>query len=247
MEIARARADREVFGRYGFKIVVEDVRLCRNDGFQSARLAQEIGRQNLDGGSGIAGADGPDNVGEMLRTAVGEIVAVDRSDDDMFEAKFFDGLCNVFGLMGVERGRQTGAHIAEGAGAGADFAHDHHRGVLLAPALADVGTARFLANGDEIVLAHDLLGFAVNGRTGRLDPDPVGLAQHLGVGTLRLFRVSWRFGAYGIEKSDHCVLFRTRQADVSNTLTKVTTNTAPAAATLSWRMSQFAIGTSMPK
>ena len=35
---------------------------------------------------GAALADGADDVGEMLRAAIGEIVAVDRGDDDMREA-----------------------------------------------------------------------------------------------------------------------------------------------------------------
>src|SRR5690606_4946747 len=208
VEIAGAGTDREVFRRHGFEIVVEDVGLGGDDDLKRAFLAQEVRRQDLDGGARVAGADGEDHVGEMPGTAIGQIVAIDRSDDDMFEAELFDGLGDVFGFVGVEGGRQAGAHVAEGAGAGADFAHDHHGGVLFRPALADIGAAGFLADGDQPVLADDLLGFAIYGRTRRLDPNPVGLAQHFGVGPPGLFRMTGGL-AYGrIEKRYHICPYR---------------------------------------
>ena len=40
------------------------------------------------------------------------------------------------------------------------------------PAFPDVGAARLFAHGDKLLVADDLLGFGIDGRTGRLDPDP---------------------------------------------------------------------------
>ncbi len=123
----------------------------------------------------------------MLGAAIGQIVAIDRSDHHMVEAELGDGVGDVLRLVRIERRGNAGGHVAEGAGAGADLAHDHHGRVLLAPALADVRAARFLADRHEIVLAHDLLGFLVDGRTGRPHPDPVRLAQHFRIGPVGLF------------------------------------------------------------
>ena len=61
--------------------------------------------------AGRGGADGADRAGEMLGAAVGEIVAVDRGDDDMGEAELGDGVGDARGLAGVERVRQAGATL----------------------------------------------------------------------------------------------------------------------------------------
>ena len=123
---------------------------------ERAVLAQEIGRQDFDGRLRAALADGADGLGEMPRAAVGEIVAVDRGDDDVLEAQLGDRLADVRRLVRVERAGQAGLDVAEGAGARAGVAHDHQGGVLLLPALADIGAAGFLADGEQAVLAHDL-------------------------------------------------------------------------------------------
>ena len=65
------------------------------------------------------------------------------------------------GSLGIERPRQPGRHVAEGAGARAGVAHDHHGGVALRPALADVGAGRLLAHRDEPVLAQHAARLAV--------------------------------------------------------------------------------------
>ncbi len=147
MEIARARPHREVERGHGFQIMVEHVGLGFDHFFERAVLAQEIGGEHLDGGLRTAGADGAHGVGKMRSAAVGEIVAVDAGDDDMREAELGGRLRHVFRLGRVERARQPGLHIAEGAGARAGVAHDHEGGVLLLPALADVGAAGLLTHG----------------------------------------------------------------------------------------------------
>ena len=94
-EIARARPHRQVVRRHGFEIVVEDVGPRRDDDLRGAVLAQEIRRQHFDRGRRAARADGADHRGEMRGAAVGEIVAVDRGDDDMGEAELCGGLGDV--------------------------------------------------------------------------------------------------------------------------------------------------------
>ena len=84
-------------------------------------------------------------------------------------------LADMRGLVRVERARQTGLHVAEGAGARAGVAHDHEGGVLLLPALADIRAAGLLAHRDQAVVAHDLVRVDIAGRHRRLDADPVGL------------------------------------------------------------------------
>ena len=113
--------------------------------------------------------------GEMLRAAVGEIVAVDRGDDDMGEAQLGGRLADMRRLARIERAGQTGLDVAEGAGARAGVAHDHEGGVLLLPALADIRAAGLLAHGVQAVVAHDALRGEIAGRHRRLDADPVGL------------------------------------------------------------------------
>ena len=95
MEIARARPHGEILRRHGFEIVVEHVGLGGDDDFERAVLAQEIRRQDFDGGPRRVRADGADGLREMLSSAVGKIVAVDRGDDDVVEAKFRRCLADV--------------------------------------------------------------------------------------------------------------------------------------------------------
>ena len=152
VEIARARPHREIERRHGFEIVVEDVGPRRDHHFERAVLAQEIRRQDFDRGRRAARADGADDLREMLGAAVGEIVAIDRGDDDMGEAELAGRLRDMLRLGGIERAGQPGLDVAEGAGARAGVAHDHEGGVLLVPALADVRAARLLAHRDQAVL-----------------------------------------------------------------------------------------------
>src|SRR4029077_2574840 len=87
-----------------------------------------------------------------------------------------------------------GLHIAEGAGPGAGVAHDHHGGVPLGPAFADIGTGRFLAYRVQVVGAHNLPRGDIFLGHRRLDPDPVRLAQDVIVGPVGLFGVPGSLG-----------------------------------------------------
>ena len=85
-EVARARADLEIEPRHRLEVVVVDVGPRLHHGLDRALLAQEVGGEHLDGGRRRARPDGADGLREMLGAAVGEIVAVDRGDDDVLQA-----------------------------------------------------------------------------------------------------------------------------------------------------------------
>ena len=140
----------------------------------------------------------------MRGAAVGEIVAVDRGDDDMGRPSLAAASATRAGSSASSaRGRPV-RDVAEGAGAGADVAHDHEGRVLLLPAFADVGAARLLADGDELVLAHQRLGRGVARRARRLGADPVGLARDRIIGPMRLFGMARaRIGFEQIEDAGH--------------------------------------------
>src|SRR5712671_1702135 len=116
----------------------------------------------------------------------------------MGERELGGRLRDVLRLGWIEGAWQTGAHVAERAGARAGVAHDHEGGVLLVPALSDIRAAGLLAHGVQAVCAHDRLRVLIALRNGRLDPDPVRLAQHGRVRPMRLFGVA-RTRTNGVE------------------------------------------------
>ena len=155
MEVARARPDGQVLRRHGLEIVIEDIGFCGDDDLECAFLAQEVRGQNLDRRRRGRRPDRPDGASEMVGAAVGEVVAIDRGDDDMGKAQLGDGVGDMLGLQFIEPSGQAGAHVAECAGAGAGVAEDHEGRVALPPTFADVRAARLFADGGKFVLAHD--------------------------------------------------------------------------------------------
>jgi hypothetical protein len=122
--------------------------------------------------------------------AIRQVVAVHAGNHHVAQAEFGDGIGHAGRLGGVEGRGQAGRHVAEGAGARADFTQDHHGGVALAPALADVGAGGFLAHRDEAVVAHQAAGLVVDRVRGRLNPDPLRLALDGVIGAVGLLRVA---------------------------------------------------------
>ena len=104
----------------------------------------------------------------------------------MAQAKLGDRLGDAVGLVGIEGIGQPGLYIAEGAGPRAGVAHDHHGGVAMGPAFADIGTAGLFADRVEPMLLHDRPGRGIFLPDRRLDPDPVRLAAD---GAFRAFRL----------------------------------------------------------
>ena len=98
MEVARARPDLQIEAGNGFEVVIEDVGRGGDHDFEGAVLAQEIGREDFDRGLRGAAPDRVDDIGEVLRAAIGEVVAVDRRDDDMLEAEGGDRFGDAVGF-----------------------------------------------------------------------------------------------------------------------------------------------------
>ena len=94
----------------------------------------------------------------------------------MLEPQLGRGVGDMLGLQRIDRARHAGLDVAEGAGARAGVAEDHHRRVLLGPALADIRAGRLLAHRGEVEAAHQLARLGEAGAGRRLDADPVGLA-----------------------------------------------------------------------
>ncbi len=82
----------------------------------------------------------------MFCSAVGQIVAIHRCHHDMFEAQLRNRLGDALRFFHIECTRQAGFHIAKGTSARAGIAHDHHGGVTVGPAFADIGATRLFAD-----------------------------------------------------------------------------------------------------
>ena len=202
MEIARARPHGQIARRHRFEIVVEDVGLRRDDRLDRAVLAQEIGREHLDRRGRAARADRADGCAKCCAPPSAKIVAVDRGDDDVGKPELSPSPPRrARARAGRARPGNPGLDVAEGAGARAGVAHDHEGGVLLLPALADIGAAGLLAHGVQAVLAHDPAGLGKAARERRLDADPRRLAQHGRIRPVRLLGMA-RAG-YGVEDDGH--------------------------------------------
>ena len=189
--VSRTRTDRRVEPRHRFQIVVEHVRMRRHDDLGRPILAQKVRRQHLDRGGRGRRPDGADDGGNMRRTAVRQVIAVDRGDHDMAQPEPGHGIGDPGGLVGGQRAGLASAHVAEAAGPGAGVAHDHHGGVALRPAFADIGAGGLFAHRHQPVLAHQRAGLVVDRMVGRLDADPVRLALD-GVVRCRFAFSGWR-------------------------------------------------------
>ena len=148
-------------------------------GAEGVPVALEVRDQHLDVAGGGAVADGADAGGEDAGAAVGDVVAVDGGDDGVVEAERFDGLREADGFERVDRVGPAGVDRAEAAGAGAGVAQDHEGGGAGVVALADVRTARFLADGVELIRGDevtDVLEALAAGEL-RLEPARFGLSR----------------------------------------------------------------------
>src|SRR5437763_15278452 len=95
----------------------------------------------------------------------------------MVQAERRDRLADARWLVRVELVGPAGRDIAEGAGASAGGAQDHHRRVLVLPALADIRTGRLFADCVELEIAHQPARRLVFRRVRSLDPGPARLPR----------------------------------------------------------------------
>ncbi|MNO78209.1 hypothetical protein D3C76_693380 [compost metagenome] len=154
----RTRARRLVEARYGFQVVVEHIRRLVGGDFQSDVHAAAVVRDQrfqLDARGQLA--DLAQAVGEVLGTAVAQVVAVHRGDHHVLQAQVGDGDGQAFRLVDVQWLRTAVADVAERATTGADVTHDHEGRGTAGEALAEVRAGGFLAYAVQLVLAQQLL------------------------------------------------------------------------------------------
>ena len=152
--------------------MIENIGLGFNDNFQCAIFAQEVRGQNFYRRAGRHIANGVNRIGEMLRPAIIQIIAVNAGNHHMAQPQLGHGLSNIGRFRGIKRQRHAGGDVAKGASAGAGFAHNHKSGVLLFPALADIRACSLFAYGDEIVFLHNGARLGISGRAWRFSAYP---------------------------------------------------------------------------
>ena len=177
VEVARAGPDRRIEPRHRLEVVVVDVGPRRDDRLDARRPCAG----SRASGSRSSWPGDAARIASMHRTkwTAPPSGRSSRSTEVMTmccEAQLATASATCAGSSRIDRPRHAGLDVAEGAGARADVAQDHHRGVLLGPALADVRAGRLLAHRVQAWLAHQPAGLVIAGRARRLDPDPGGLA-----------------------------------------------------------------------
>src|SRR5689334_3309533 len=147
-----------------------------NHSFEGGEVAFEVRNQQFDSNSWIERAYPKNRLGEMTCAAVGQVVAIYRGDNDVVEAEISHYQGNVAGLLRIKSQRLPLVDGTKAAAPCASISQDEKRGGFVAPALADVGAARFLTNGMEIFLSQNTLQPEIIGIARRFDFDPVGMS-----------------------------------------------------------------------
>ena len=111
----------------------------------------------------------------MPGAAVRQIVAVHRSDDRVREIQMTHSLCDVAGLVGVERPRRAFTNRAEPAMARADIPAEHKGSSPVSPAFEDVRAPRFLTNRVQVQTLNQLQQMILVGRIAQTNAQPFGL------------------------------------------------------------------------
>src|SRR4029078_8112205 len=93
--------------------MVEYVGLFLENNFQRAVLPQKIGGEHLDCRLRAACTDSTDGVGKMPRPTAGEVIAIDRSHDDVSEAELGSRLGDMDRLALIEFTGPPGLHVAK--------------------------------------------------------------------------------------------------------------------------------------
>ena len=160
--VARARPHRAIEPRHGLEVVVVDVGPRRR---RSSRARRACAGNRASGSRSWSRARSP-RIASMQRTNWNAPPSgrSSRSTEVItmcLRPSSASASARCSRLVRVDRARQPGLDVAEGAGAGADVAQDHHRGVTLLPALADVGAGRLLAHGVQALGPHQPAGLVI--------------------------------------------------------------------------------------
>lgn len=155
MPVVRSRANLPVESWNGLDVVVQNVGKGFRKGFdRQGEATPKVRDQEFDPHRRHVLPEGFHDRLEMAGSPVGEVVPVNRCDDDVTEVHAPDGFREVKRFSGIRRKRFAMFDIAEGAGSCAEIAQNHERGRSFPEALADIGTSRFFADRVKAVLAQ---------------------------------------------------------------------------------------------
>ena len=146
-----AGADGGVATVDGFEVVGDDFWFGVDDHLEGCLVAFEVADEDFDGHVGACFSGSQNSLCPDACAPVGEVVAVDGGDDDVFESCTAQGFGDSSWFVFVDGCGFAGFDIAEATGAGAGVAEDHDGGDTFGPAFAHVWAGGFLANGVEIV------------------------------------------------------------------------------------------------
>ena len=158
--VARLRAAHlPVQAAHRLDVVVEDVGPRAEHRAERVLLdAEEVGREHLDRRVRQLRLERADRRRVVAGAPVGDVVAVDRRDDDVLELHLRRRLRDAERLERVGRRLGlAGVDVAVAAGAGARVAEDLERRRAASPALGDVRAARLLADRVQREPVHELL------------------------------------------------------------------------------------------
>jgi hypothetical protein len=120
-------------------------------------VAAEIGYKHLNAAAGIETSHPVDRLGEVARTAISKLVAVNAGDYGMAGPQSPDGFADVARLFGVQPARLAFADRAEPTMARAYIAEDHKSGRAFSPAFKNIRATRFLADRVEAQVLYQII------------------------------------------------------------------------------------------
>ena len=143
--VAALSPDLLLESRDGLEVVIEDLGLRREDAVDQIVPPVEVGGEDFDRRSGPA-SNGVDASAEVLRAAIGQVVAGDRRDDDVPKPQSLAGLGEPLRLVDGDDVGPASLDRAEAARSGADVAQNHERRRSPGPALGAIRAAGALAD-----------------------------------------------------------------------------------------------------
>ena len=154
--IVRTGANFAVEARHRFQIMVKHVRRFGSQHIEGdIHTPAKIRHQYFNADVRHQRAGFANTASEMLRPAIFQVIAVNRSDDHIFECHLRDGFCQLARLVIVQRIRAAVGNIAKRATARAYLAHDHKGSGTAAKALAQIRTLGLLAHRGQLVPSQD--------------------------------------------------------------------------------------------
>ena len=161
--------------------MVEDVGTGTQDIVQRGFVSVEIRDQHFDLAVWAKFPHLEYRLRPMHRSAVREVIAIDRRDNRVGEPQVRDGLRDMRRLHRIEIHRLTLVDRAKAAMPRAGVAAEHECRRLVSPAFENVGAFGFLADGVEIEAADEFEHGVLITRVAELDLQPVGLFEPLAI------------------------------------------------------------------